>query len=57
VKKIILLLLACAPVLFACANARLPKNMEAKHKQFLSEARFAITGQERRLRIDLDPYS
>ena len=53
--KKILLLLACGPVLFACAGARLPKNMEAKHKQFLSEARYTITGQERRIFSNLPP--
>jgi len=46
--KKIFLLLACAPVLVACASARLPKNMEPKHREFLSIARYAITGQERR---------
>jgi GWxTD domain-containing protein len=54
-KKIILLLLAFGPILFACAAARLPKNMEAKHKQFLSEARYTISGQERRIFSNLPP--
>jgi len=53
--KKILLLLACAPVLFACAGAKLPKNMEEKHKQFLSEARYTISGQERRIFLNLPP--
>jgi len=42
-------------VLFACAASRLPKNMEAKHKQFLSEARYTIGAQERRYFADLPP--
>jgi len=53
--KKVLLLLACAPVLFACASARLPKNMDAKHRQFLSKARYTITGQERRVFSNLPP--
>lgn len=53
--KKILLLLACWPVLFACAASRLPKNMEAKHKQFLSETRYTIGAQERRYFADLPP--
>lgn len=54
-KKALLLLLACAPVLFACASARLPKNMDTKHRQFLSKARYTITGQERRVFSNLPP--
>ena len=50
-----LLLLACAPLLFACASARLPKNMDAKHRQFLSNARYTITGEERRVFTKLPP--
>jgi GWxTD domain-containing protein len=53
--KKVLLLLACGPVLFACAAARLPKDMEAKHRQFLSEARYTIAGQERRTFSNLPP--
>jgi len=53
--KKVLLLLACAPVLFACASARLPKNMDTKHRQFLSKARYTITGQERRVFSNLPP--
>ena len=53
--KKILLLIACAPIFFACAGTRLPKNMETKHRQFLSEARYAITGQERRIFSNLPP--
>ena len=53
--KKVLLLLAFGPILFACAAARLPKNMEAKHRQFLSEARYTITGQERRVFSNLPP--
>jgi GWxTD domain-containing protein len=53
--KKVLLLLACGPILFACAASRLPKNMEAKHKQFLSETRYTIGVQERRYFADLPP--
>ncbi len=50
-----IMIIVSAAILSSCALGRAPKNMPPEDKEFLSQVRYIITGQERKAFINLPP--